>query len=155
MALSLRSFIRNGLISLGTVVSISVLPFAMAEDQTSARHVPAAAIDSRDQRFTLESDLAISTMSLNMSADSTGDVDRDFAALMIPHHQGAIDIARAELKYGHNEELRRLAQDIIMEREHEMSAMQSIIGERPPTRTSDAPPKESNSERASNARSQE
>jgi uncharacterized protein (DUF305 family) len=90
-----------------------------------------------------------------MSADSTGDVDRDFAALMIPHHQGAIDIARAELKYGHNEKLRGLAQDIIMERKHEMSAMRSIIGEPPTAQTSNAPPKESNSERASNARSQE
>jgi hypothetical protein len=64
MALSLRSFIRNGLISLGTVVSISILSFAMAEDQTSARHIAAAAIDSGNQQFTLESDLAISTMSL-------------------------------------------------------------------------------------------
>jgi hypothetical protein len=155
MALLSRSFIHKGLISLGTVVSISVLPFAMAEDQTSARHVPAAAIDSGDQRFTLESDLAISTMSLSMSADSTGDVDRDFAALMIPHHQAAIDIARAELKYGHNEKLPRLAQDIIIEREREMSAMQSVIGKPPPAQTSDTPSKESNSERPSNARSQE
>jgi hypothetical protein len=48
---------------------------------------------------------------------------------MISHHQGAIDIARAELKYGHNEKLRGLAQDIITERTHEMSAMRSIIGE--------------------------
>jgi hypothetical protein len=60
MALSFR----YGLISLGTLVSISILPFAMAEDQTSARHIAAAAIDSGNQQFTLESDLAISTMSL-------------------------------------------------------------------------------------------
>ncbi len=41
----------------------------------------------------------------------------------VVHHQGAIDVARAELKYGHNEELRRLALSIIAEREREMSVM--------------------------------
>ena len=65
-------------------------------------------------------------------ADPTGDVDRDFVALMMPHQQGAIDMARAELKYGHKEELRRLAQSIIAETEHEMSAMRGAVGETPP-----------------------
>jgi hypothetical protein len=41
--------------------------------------------------------------------------------LMIPHHQGAIDVARAELKYGHNEGVRRIAQSMIAERENEIS----------------------------------
>ena len=41
----------------------------------------------------------------------------EFVALMLPLHQGAIDLACIELRYGHDEELRRLAQDIISERE--------------------------------------
>jgi uncharacterized protein (DUF305 family) len=56
---------------------------------------------------------------------------------MMPHHQGAIDMARAELKYGHNEELRRLAQSIIAEREQEMSTMRNVVGQAPPSKTSD------------------
>ena len=48
--------------------------------------------------------------------------------MMMPHHQGAIDIARAELKYGHNEEVLRLVHDIIAEQENEMLVMRSTVG---------------------------
>ncbi|MDB5832919.1 MAG: hypothetical protein JWR14_2749 [Caballeronia sp.] len=41
----------------------------------------------------------------------SGDIDRDFTVMMIPHHQGAIDMAQAELRDGHNEQLRRIAQE--------------------------------------------
>jgi uncharacterized protein (DUF305 family) len=44
-----------------------------------------------------------------MAVTPTGDVDADFAAVMIPHHQGAIEMAEAELRFGHNEKLRRIA----------------------------------------------
>jgi hypothetical protein len=67
----------------------------------SNKDAPAAATASEGKRFTIESDLALSKMSLGMTAERTGDVDQDFVAMMTPHHQGAIDIARAELKYGH------------------------------------------------------
>jgi DUF305 family protein family protein len=50
------------------------------------------------------------------------------AALMIPQHQGAIDKARAKFKYGHNDELRRLAQNIITQQNDEVSAMRSAVG---------------------------
>jgi uncharacterized protein (DUF305 family) len=113
------------------------MPIALAQDQAKARHLGAAAIDSSEQRFMIENDLAISKMSLNMMVDPTGDVDRDFVAVMMPHHQGAIDMARAELKYGHNEELRRLAESIIAEREHEISVMRGAVGEVQPLQTGD------------------
>jgi uncharacterized protein (DUF305 family) len=63
---------------------------------------------------------------------------------MVPHHQGAIDIARAELKYDHNEELRRLAQSIIAEREHDISAMRGMVAETLSSQRSDAAVQESN-----------
>ena len=112
-----RSFLRDRLISLATLASILANPCALAQDQARMRQVPAARTDGSEQEIIVENALAISKMSLGMSVDPTGDADRDFVALMMPHHQGAIDIARAELKYGHNEELRRLAQNIIAERE--------------------------------------
>lgn len=54
----------------------------------------------------------------------TGEPDRDFVAMMIPHHQGAIDMARVELKYGKDPELRRLAQDIVKAQDDEISIME-------------------------------
>ncbi|OWJ65245.1 hypothetical protein BWR60_20345 [Inquilinus limosus] len=59
----------------------------------------------------------------------TGDVDADFAAMMIPHHQGAIDMAQAELRYGKNEQLRRIAQEIIVEQQQEIAAMRLALGQ--------------------------
>jgi uncharacterized protein (DUF305 family) len=49
-----------------------------------------------------------------MGIQPSGDVDTDFAAMMAPHHQGAIEMAQAELRYGRNEQLRRLSQEIIV-----------------------------------------
>jgi uncharacterized protein (DUF305 family) len=147
MILMLHPSVRKRLMSLATTISILAAPVASAQDQTNARHVGAAAIDSGEQHFIIESELAISTMTLGLTADPTGDVDRDFVALMMAHHQGAIDMARAELKYGHNQELRRLAQSIIAEREQEMSAMRSVVGEAPPSKTSDMTVSESEGRR--------
>jgi uncharacterized protein (DUF305 family) len=50
------------------------------------------------------------TMMKGMDVKPTGDIDADFAAVMIPHHhRGAIDMALSELRYGRNEQLRRIA----------------------------------------------
>jgi hypothetical protein len=73
-----------------------------------------------------------------MAAKPTGDVDRDFAAMMIPHHQGAIDMAIIELRYGKNEQLRRIAQEIVVDQMQEIAAMKLAIGE-PATDTMPAP----------------
>jgi hypothetical protein len=148
-----RSLICAALISLVTAVLITETPLAVAQDQTIARHVSAAATADEEQRFIIDSDLAISKMSLAMAADRAGDVDRDFVAMMMPHHQGAIDIARAELKYGHNEALRQLARSIVAEQEREMSVMRSAVGETPQAQSSDTPSMESISEHATSGRS--
>jgi uncharacterized protein (DUF305 family) len=60
-------------------------------------------------------------------APLTGDPDHDFAAMMIPHHQGAIDMAKAELLYGKNPVLRRLAQEIVVTQNSEITVMQSEL----------------------------
>ena len=143
---SLHSSVRKRLVCVAMTVSVlTTTSIAFAQDQTGMRHAPAAAGYSSEVDFIVDDNLALSKMSLDMSkmADPTGDVDRDYVALMMPHHQGAIELARAELKYGHNEEVRRLAQSIIAEREHEMSAMRRAIGETLPSQTSDTPVLES------------
>jgi uncharacterized protein (DUF305 family) len=62
---------------------------------------------SEEQPFLSENAAAMSKMMADMTIKPTGDVDRDFVAMMVPHHQGAVDMAKAELQYGHNERLRR------------------------------------------------
>ena len=87
------------LIPLATTVSmILATSIALAQDETTQRRAAPAPIDSSEQHFIIEHELAISKMSLSILVGPTGDVDRDFVAAMMPHHQGAIEIARAELK---------------------------------------------------------
>jgi hypothetical protein len=63
-----------------------------------------------------------------MDVHPSVDADEDFVAVMVPHHQGAIDMARSELRHGHNEQLRRMAQEIIVTQQQEIAAMQLAIG---------------------------
>jgi len=79
--------------------------------------------------FLAENDAAMTKMMDGMTPKPTGDVDRDFVAMMVPHHQGAIDMAVAELRHGHNEQLRRLAQEIIVTQQEEIAAMRMAVGE--------------------------
>jgi uncharacterized protein (DUF305 family) len=58
---------------------------------------------------------------------ATGNIDLDFTRMMIPHHQGAIDMALALLKYGQNEKLKRLAQSIVVEQSQEIAYMRTFL----------------------------
>lgn len=79
--------------------------------------------------FVAENRAAMAKMMDGMAIEPSGDVDTDFAAMMIPHHQGAIDMAEAELRYGRNEQLRRIAQEIIVEQQQEIAAMRLALGQ--------------------------
>ena len=61
------------------------------------------------------------------SARRNGTPDHDFASAMIPHHQGAVDMAKVELLYGKDPVLRRLAQEIIVSQQQEIAVMQRQI----------------------------
>ena len=79
--------------------------------------------------FLSEIKAAMDKMMNGMDIVPSGDIDRDFAAMMIPHHQGAIDMAKVELHYGHNEILGRIAQEIIVEQQQEIAAMRLALGQ--------------------------
>jgi len=92
---------------------------------TAAGHAPAPFVASTAQSFPGLMDDAMSVMDYGMAhAPMNGDPDHDFSTMMIPHHQGAIDMAKAELLYGKNPVLRRLAQEIIVTQESEITVMQ-------------------------------
>jgi Domain of unknown function (DUF305) len=78
--------------------------------------------------YLTENDVAMNKMMSGMVIQPTGDVDRDFVAMMVPHHQGAIEMAQAVLRNGHNEQIRRLAQEIIVTQQQEIAAMRLAIG---------------------------
>jgi Domain of unknown function (DUF305) len=129
VALLSPAFVRRRVISMAATLSLSATSLALAQGKGSSNHPQAAATDAAEQQFLFDNDLAISKMTRSILANPTGDVDRDFVAMMIPHHQGTIDMARAELKYGHKEELRRLAQDIVTKQAQEISIMREAIGD--------------------------
>ena len=64
------------------------------------------------------------------SAPMSGDADRDFAAMMMPHHQGAIEMAKVELLYGRDPVMRRLAQEILIDQQSEIEAMKLWLAKR-------------------------
>jgi uncharacterized protein (DUF305 family) len=72
---------------------------------------------------------ATARMHAAMNVPFTGNPDRDFARMMIPHHQGAIDMAIAELRYGRDQRLKRLAQEIIVDQQQEIAVMHLALGD--------------------------
>jgi uncharacterized protein (DUF305 family) len=82
-----------------------------------------------DAPFLAENNAAMAKMMKAMDVKVTGNADKDFVATMVPHHQGAIDMSIAILRYGHNEQLKRLAEEIIVTQQQEIAAMRLAVGE--------------------------
>jgi uncharacterized protein (DUF305 family) len=97
------------------IAKICALPFRTA----TAEEVP----------YLTESVSAMTKMMIDMGIRPFGDVDVDFVSMMTPHHQGAIEMAQAELRYGHNERLKRMAQEIIVTQQQEIAAMRLALGQ--------------------------
>ncbi len=88
-------------------------------------NAPSAFFATNTKSFSQLMGEARSAMDYGMTnAPMNSDPDHDFAAMMIPHHQGAIDMAKVELLYGKDPLLRRLAQEIIVTQGSEIAVMQ-------------------------------
>jgi Domain of unknown function (DUF305) len=128
---------RALLISWGATAGLIVATTALAANLTEAPSLAdyiaticSAAFRSappQESRFLSENVGAMTRMMTGMEIRPSGDVDQDFAAMMIPHHQGAMDMAQAELRHGHNEQLRRIAQEIIVDQQQEIAAMRLAL----------------------------
>ena len=112
-------------VTAGTAVGFTIGSASLASGEDLSRLSNAA-----EAAFLKENDDAMTKMINDMAVKPTGDVDHDFVAMMEPHHQGAIDMSEAELRYGHSQQLRRIAQDIVAEQLQEIAAMRAASGEK-------------------------
>jgi Domain of unknown function (DUF305) len=122
---------------LPTVAVVGVAAFLIGRESWPASVVSPLTVCSAETEaaypaetpYLTENDVAMNKMMSGMVIKPTGDVDRDFVAMMAPHHQGAIDMAQAVLRHGRNEQIRRLAQEIIVTQQQEIAAMRLAIGD--------------------------
>src|SRR6266516_1408047 len=141
-------------IALGAVATATYLTVHSASSQSLADYISAICAKSfgsapaAEAPYLAENVSAMTKMMIDMSIRPSGDVDTDFVAMMVPHHQGAIEMAQAQLRYGRNEPRGRLAQEIIVTQLQEITAMRLSLGQSllpsvpstdqiPPTATSD------------------
>lgn len=118
--------------SAACVAALLVLAASGAASANDEQAAPDSAETGAEAPFLADNDTAMTRMMQGMAVKPSGDIDRDFALMMIPHHQGAIDMAEAELRYGSNETLRRIAQEIIVDQLQEIAVMRLAIGDPPP-----------------------
>src|SRR5262245_23204982 len=66
------------------------------------------------------------------AVERSGNSDVDFVRLMLPHHQAAIDMARVQLLYGNDPQMRRLAQEIVTDQQSEIELMNLWLAQHAP-----------------------
>jgi Domain of unknown function (DUF305) len=145
----LAAFLAAGLLVACSEEPRSLASYIAAICSTPLRSAPAA-----EAPYLAENVAAMTKMMIDMGIRPSGDVDADFVAMMVPHHQGAIEMAQAELRYGHNEPLRRMAQEIIVTQLQEIAAMRLSLGQNlPPSVPSpdQIPPAAMNDSKSGNA----
>jgi hypothetical protein len=130
ITIALGSWVAGALIA--AIVFTSILPAESHDLAHSAYHPQASAAPfrsntSNNSKFYSEMEDVNAHMHASMEIAPRGDVDQNFVRMMIPHHQGAVDMALVLLKYGRDERLRRLAQSIIVEQGQEITYMRTLL----------------------------
>lgn len=127
MTVSFSSALKSTTIAAGLSLATLALPTAAQTkmDHSAHKAVAASADASPSTKAFQASD---EKMMKDMSVAYTGDADKDFVAHMIPHHQGAVAMAQVQLKYGKDQELRKMAEEIVKAQETEIAFMKKWQG---------------------------
>jgi len=115
----------------GYMVSAIVGHPARTEAPLPARHDGMAGMGGSDSPSTAAFRDAASRMHAGMTGQYTGDADLDFARGMVPHHQGAVDMARVELEHGRDPAMRELAANVVHTQNTEIALMRQWIASHP------------------------
>ena len=129
---TIRRFAPIGAGTLVIALAAATAFLAVAQDRSQPEPkicLTSAGNVSREGPYLVENDAAMKKMMSDMAITPTGDIDLDFVAMMVPHHQGAIDMAIAVLRHGRNPQIRRLAQEIIVTQQQEIAAMRLAVGQ--------------------------
>jgi uncharacterized protein (DUF305 family) len=116
-------------LTIGIAAGAAILSYARGVSNAPPTMCPASLNVTEESPFLTENSAAMTKMMDGMAVKPTGDVDADFVAMMVPHHQGAIEMAKAVLRYGRNPQIKRLAQEIIVTQQQEIAVMRLAVGE--------------------------
>lgn len=113
--------------ALAALFTAGLLAGTAQAQQSHAGHGTPAAAKPGDSASTKAYRDANMKMHKDMDIPYSGDADADFVRGMIPHHQGAIDMARIVLAHGKDPEIRKLAENVIRDQEKEVAMMKDWL----------------------------
>ncbi|HEX8167295.1 MAG TPA: DUF305 domain-containing protein [Beijerinckiaceae bacterium] len=145
-----RKFTSHVLLAVALAAGLSIAPLAAAQAQHSGHHEGHAAKPAKKKPpakkrssgahhgpgavpatpAVAEYQVAHASMMRGMAVPYTGDPDVDFRVQMIPHHQGAIDMARVALRHAKDPWTRQMAEGVIVEQQREIAEMQQWLARR-------------------------